>query len=249
MPSLCRHPDHCLFPLQRSSACVANTHPIQTQMFPPSPPGLAFASASSWISLSPSSSSILSGALSPSTTHRRRHTRSSFGHRASKRSVTSFNNLFGSHSSVRITGFDYYNSQSTPTSLRSSPLDDLLGGLFGKDEKKESSEKPAVAMSIDNDVKEDDDMSLSSFQQELAKRQSHQLETSAQSADDEGTSVHTKTGEDDEEEFTGYDLRDMIYYKYGECFDVEFQRVDSYGFRTVYLVSCGAVYACVLDCT
>jgi hypothetical protein len=114
-------------------------------------------------------------------------------------------------------------------------LDDLLGGLFGKDEKKESSEKPAFAMSIDNDVKEDDDMSLSSFQQELAKRQSHQMETSAQSADDEGTSVHTKTGEDDEEEFTGYDLRDMIYYKYGECFDVEFQRVDSYGFRTVYL--------------
>ena len=128
--------------------------------------------------------------------------------------------------------------------MRSSPLDDLLGGLFGKDEKKESSEKPAVAMSIDNDVKEDDDMSLSSFQQELAKRQSHQLETSAQSADDEGTSVHTKTGEDDEEEFTGYDLRDMIYYKYGECFDVEFQRVDSYGFRTVYLVSCGCIRMC-----
>ncbi|MEY5129934.1 MAG: hypothetical protein RL734_1, partial [Bacteroidota bacterium] len=32
--------------------------------------------------------------------------------------------------------------------------------------------------------------------------------------------------------------RDIIYSKYGECFDVMFQRVDSYGVRAVYLVSC-----------
>jgi len=47
---------------------------------------------------------------------------------------------------------------------------------------------------------------------------------------------------DEEEEFDGYALRDCIFAKYGVCFDVEFQRVDSYGFRTVYLVSCYAVY-------
>ena len=38
-------------------------------------------------------------------------------------------------------------------------------------------------------------------------------------------------------EFDGYDLRDVICEKWGECFDVEFQKVDSYGFRSVYLVS------------
>lgn len=69
-------------------------------------------------------------------------------------------------------------------------------------------------------------MSLSSFQNELAKRS--QEEEVPKNDDDE----------DENEEFDGYALRDCIFAKYGVCFDLEFQRVDSYGFRTVYLVSC-----------
>jgi hypothetical protein len=38
-----------------------------------------------------------------------------------------------------------------------------------------------------------------------------------------------------EEQFDGYALRDVIYEKWGKCYDVEFNRVDSFGFRGLYL--------------
>jgi hypothetical protein len=38
-----------------------------------------------------------------------------------------------------------------------------------------------------------------------------------------------------EEQFDGYALRDVIYEKWGKCYDVEFNRVDSFGFRSLYL--------------
>lgn len=44
-----------------------------------------------------------------------------------------------------------------------------------------------------------------------------------------------KQQQDDEEEFDGYALRDVIYEKWGKCYDVDFNRVDSFGFRTLYL--------------
>ncbi|KAG7337695.1 protein of unknown function DUF3067 containing protein [Nitzschia inconspicua] len=37
------------------------------------------------------------------------------------------------------------------------------------------------------------------------------------------------------EEFDGYALRDVIYEKWGKCYDVDFNRVDSFGFRSLYL--------------
>jgi hypothetical protein len=39
----------------------------------------------------------------------------------------------------------------------------------------------------------------------------------------------------EEEEFDGYALRDVIYEKWGKCYDVDFNRVDSFGFRCLYL--------------
>lgn len=36
-------------------------------------------------------------------------------------------------------------------------------------------------------------------------------------------------------EFDGYALRDIIYQKWGACFDVDFNRVDAMGFKNVYL--------------
>jgi hypothetical protein len=36
-------------------------------------------------------------------------------------------------------------------------------------------------------------------------------------------------------EFNGYALRDVILEKWGACFDVDFNRVDSFGFKKVYL--------------
>ena len=37
------------------------------------------------------------------------------------------------------------------------------------------------------------------------------------------------------QEFDGYAFRDLIWQKWGECYDVDFNRVDSFGFRQIYL--------------
>lgn len=37
------------------------------------------------------------------------------------------------------------------------------------------------------------------------------------------------------EEFDGYAFRDLLLAKWGECYDVDFNRVDSFGFREIYL--------------
>ena len=114
--------------------------------------------------------------------------------------------------------------QNKHTILQSSPLDDFLGSIFGKDDENvKSKEENNTSIKDDEDINE---MSLSSFQNELAKRKEEEVLNNNQ----------------EEEEFDGYALRDIILAKYGVCFDVEFQRVDSYGFRTVYLVSCYEVY-------
>jgi len=139
------------------------------------------------------------------------------------------------HKSVTKSRWTRYTSYTTPTTtkLLSSPLDDFLGSIFGKDDDKSANSKEKTSVDDNtpsNNIKDDDDineMSLSSFQNELAKRKEEES---------------TNSNGDEEEEFDGYALRDCIFAKYGVCFDVEFQRVDSYGFRTVYLVSCYAVY-------
>jgi len=37
------------------------------------------------------------------------------------------------------------------------------------------------------------------------------------------------------QDFDGYALRDLLLAKWGECYDVDFNRVDSFGFREIYL--------------
>ena len=125
---------------------------------------------------------------------------------------------------------------SSASALLASPLDDFLGNIFGNaDVSKDGKESADAQAKKDNDNGDElDEMSLSSFQQELSKRQED--ESSANKA--ETTSIGEGEGDaEEEDEFTGYDLRDAIFYKYGECYDVEFQPVNSYGFRTLYLVS------------
>lgn len=106
-------------------------------------------------------------------------------------------------------------------SLQSSPFDEFLGNFFGKDADKEKSE---IDEGSDTN---DDEINLSSFQQELSKRKQQE------EADESDNAISTSVEE--EEEFDGYKMRDAIYNKYGECFDVDFNKVDSYGFRSVYL--------------
>ena len=119
---------------------------------------------------------------------------------------------------------------SPASSLKSSPIDDFFGSIFGNDDKKKN----------DDSVKDindgDEEINLSSFQKELSKRQQQQ---DIMVDSEEMASVTSITDADDnadtEEEFDGYAMRDAILNKWGECFDVDFNRVDSYGFRSVYL--------------
>ena len=48
--------------------------------------------------------------------------------------------------------------------------------------------------------------------------------------------VKDSLGQEKEREgFDGYDFRDALVEKWGECYDVDFNRVDSFGFRKLYL--------------
>lgn len=67
---------------------------------------------------------------------------------------------------------------------------------------------------------DDFDLSLEAFQQRRDRRTS-------------GSAVEEE--DDDDKVFDGYALRDVILEKWGECFDVEFQRVEVMGFKEVYL--------------
>jgi hypothetical protein len=74
----------------------------------------------------------------------------------------------------------------------------------------------SIAMAADassSDDDDDQDLSVEAFQQ--AKRQNEVAKL--------------------DEEFDGYALRDVILEKWGKCYDVDFNRVDSFGFRGLYL--------------
>jgi len=88
----------------------------------------------------------------------------------------------------------------------------------------------------------DDEMGPMSFQKELDRRGGGDV--SAMDDDENGDGETgggdgENGGSEEDDEFDGDDLRDVICEKWGECFDVEFQKVDSYGFRSVYLVRSG----------
>ena len=156
--------------------------------------------------------------------------------------------------------------------LHSSPLDDFLDNIFGNDDNNKKNSDGSSTNNEDNnnrlekdenEEENENDMSLSSFQQELAKRQTNieapndqqqqqqqqQLESpNSGSSSSSSSSVQIKVQQEEEEkeEFDGYDLRDIINAKYGVCYDVEFQRVDVGGFRSVYLVRISFIlFVCV----
>ena len=109
------------------------------------------------------------------------------------------------------------------TCLQSSPFDEFFGGIFGKGRDEDKEERSTNKGSDTND----EEINISSFQQELAKREQQQVADDLESV--------AAASEEAEEEFDGYMMRDAIYNKFGECFDVDFNKVDSYGFRSVYL--------------
>lgn len=94
-----------------------------------------------------------------------------------------------------------------PASNTKSFLDDFFGGSSNST----ASDEKTETQQEEEQQQEEESMSVSAFQAERNKRT---LE---------------------EEEFDGYALRDVILEKWGHCFDMDFQRVDAYGMRKLYL--------------
>ena len=98
------------------------------------------------------------------------------------------------------------------TSLRGSFFDDLFGNNNDAEEK---------FAGLNEGAKDDENVwDASGLAAEIERRN-----TDGEEAEEPVEEV----------EFDGYALRDAILNKFGVCWDVDFQRVESYGFRKVYL--------------
>jgi hypothetical protein len=71
----------------------------------------------------------------------------------------------------------------------------------------------------DADADDDLDLSLEAFQQAKDKQKQQQQQQESRATED----------------FDGYALRDVIFKKWGSCYDVNFNRVDSFRTRKLYL--------------
>lgn len=118
------------------------------------------------------------------------------------------------------------------TCICGSFLDDLFG-KSGDNKGKNNDDRPSDAGKGSEDGG-NDDWDASGLRAEIERRET------AASVDEAGAksssvAVRTNEGDEEDEEFNGYSLRDAIYEKYGKCFDVDFNRVESFGFRELYL--------------
>lgn len=110
--------------------------------------------------------------------------------------------------------------------LKGNFLDDLFQGNFFAANNDENSNEKKVSTS-----EKEEELSESAFQNEVQKRSS---------TSEDRSNVMTKKKEktsslNNNEEFDGYALRDAIYAKWGQYFDVDFQPVQSLGFKKLYL--------------
>lgn len=127
-------------------------------------------------------------------------------------------------------------------------FDDLMKGTpMGKKEQ-EPTEMPVPSQSNlreidgDDDGDGDEEWNESDFRNELQKRDVRDQamdasENESSSGMDRGNVIAATDEEEIEEEteFDGYMLRDAIYNKWGQCFDINFQPVTTFGFRELYL--------------
>jgi len=85
--------------------------------------------------------------------------------------------------------------------------------------KASTSKNAALDSSEEKEEEDDDELSVEAFRQAGEKKQQPQEQRQA----------------NDEDDFDGYAFRDIIVAKWGACYDVDFNRVDSFGFRSLYL--------------
>ena len=114
------------------------------------------------------------------------------------------------------------------TVLHGSFFDDLFGNNKGDSNAKEKA--VTTDERKDDTVNDDDVWDASGLAAEIERR------STGNNDEESGREEESaESGEEEETEFDGYALRDAILNKFGVCWDVDFQRVESYGFRKVYL--------------
>jgi len=120
-------------------------------------------------------------------------------------------------------------------------FDDLIKGTMGKKEQ-EPAVIPVPSQPNLMEVDGDEEWNESDFRSELQKRDVRDQamdasENESSSGMDRGNviAVTDEEGMEEETEFDGYMLRDAIYNKWGQCFDINFQPVTTFGFRELYL--------------
>ena len=140
--------------------------------------------------------------------------------------------------------------------LRAGFFDDLVNGkLFsgessGDDNKNDDDKKEAASTTNDGTKDSDDTDDLSSwseadFRNEVQSRDAKYSGNKVDS-DSKSSPVPISSGSvaiaqekdeerDETEEFDGYAMRDVIYNKWGVCYDIDFQPVMTFGFRDLYL--------------
>jgi len=110
-------------------------------------------------------------------------------------------------------------SIATGTSLRGSFFDDLFGNAGNNVNSPKAEEKSG---GVNESAEADESMwDASGLAAEIDRRNKEEVEE--------------PEPDEEEVEFDGYGLRDAILNKFGVCWDIDFQRVESYGFRKVYL--------------
>eukprot|EP00525_Craspedostauros_australis_P012599 CAMPEP_0198116534 /NCGR_PEP_ID=MMETSP1442-20131203/13160_1 /TAXON_ID= /ORGANISM="Craspedostauros australis, Strain CCMP3328" /LENGTH=226 /DNA_ID=CAMNT_0043774387 /DNA_START=12 /DNA_END=692 /DNA_ORIENTATION=- len=83
---------------------------------------------------------------------------------------------------------------------------------------------------------EEGELDMSAFQKRKAEQlQSSSLGSSQRASEAEVATATASASANDDGDFDGYGLRDAILGKWGKCYDVDFNRVDSFGFRKMYL--------------
>lgn len=124
--------------------------------------------------------------------------------------------------------------------LQAGFFDDIMSGKMftgdgdeDRNEKNSDTKKDSSGNNKNQSMEEDINWNEADFREELNKRdrdtsQSEKIVSTA-------TATESSGKVEEEKEFDGYAMRDVIYSKWGKCYDIDFQPVTTFGFRELYL--------------
>ena len=125
--------------------------------------------------------------------------------------------------------------------LQAGFFDDLMSGkLFTGDENAGNGDDDDEKKKETNDTDEEASWTEADFRNVVESRNiqtnsDNKIDSDSKSSIPTSGNVVVKEEEMEEGEFDGYAMRDVIYNKWGVCYDIDFQPVTTFGFRDLYL--------------